>query len=174
MGHSTSIAILIVVLAWAAYRRIKRTVGYQPLSVRRLRTRIIILAVIGALPLVAGVLHPFLYAAFAMGAAAGAALSLVAAHYLVFERREGKLFYRTHVWVEIVVLVLFFGRIVYRLAEVLRHPPGSASAGAQPFGTLNDPLSAGALAFFLAYYIAFAWNLLVRSRRLQAPPEDKD
>lgn len=161
MDHLISLGLLILLPAWLVYRRIHRTIGFQKLLRRRLVVRIWIMAIIGALVVGAGVVHPLAYLGDAAGLVAGGLLAYAAVRYLTFEQRDGDWYYRTHVWVESVVLVLFLGRLVYRIVQSIqegRHQQGAAQ--------MADPLTSGALVMFVCYYIVFAVVLLRREWKL--------
>lgn len=165
MNHLITIALPIVLLAWVVYRRIRRTIGFQKLVRRRLLVRVWIMAIIAALIIGIGALHPVVYLGDAAGLLAGALLAYAAARYLSFDERDGDWYYRTHVWVESTVLVLFLGRLAFRLVQSIQegqHRQGVAQ--------MEDPLTAGALAMFVCYYIVFAVVLLRREKKLVPRP----
>lgn len=162
--HIISLAVLAVVFVWVIYLRVKRTIGFQRFERRRIYTRTGIFGTIGALVLASGFLHPILYAGDAAGLVAGAALALLAIRFLVFERRDEAWYYRTHVWIESVVLVLFLARLVLRVWEVMQN------GGRQNAVQAEDPFTAGAISLFVGYYIAFHIGLLRKERALGAPP----
>lgn len=161
MNHQITIVVPILLLAWVVYRRIRRTIGFQRFVRKRLLVRIWIMGIIAALVVGLGVLHPAVYLGDAAGALAGGLLAYAAARYLSFERRDGEWYYRTHAWVETVVLVLFIGRIAYRLVQSIQ-----AGQHHQGVTRMEDPLTAGALMMFVCYYIIFAVVLLRREKKL--------
>lgn len=163
MNHLTTLVLPVLALAWVVYIRIRRTIGYQPLAVRRLRTRIVIMAVVGVLVIAAGLVHPISFAGDAGGLLAGSALALLAVRYLTFERREERWYYRTHVWIETLVLVLFLGRLLYRLFQTLH--TGNASEGGA--AEMEDPVTAGALFLFVCYYLLLSVALLRKHKSLE-------
>lgn len=125
-----------------------------------------ILAVIGVLVIGIGVLHPIAYAGDAAGIVAGGLLAYAALRYLNFENRDGVVYYRTHVWVESVVLVLFLGRLAYRFIEAATAGKGSTNGLSQ----LENPVNAGALLLFACYYIAFSMVLIRRVGQIDPAP----
>lgn len=52
----------------------------------------------------------------------GAGLGLTAIRHTRFEHRADGWYYRTHLWIEIAVLVLFLSRIIYRVAFIALSP----------------------------------------------------
>lgn len=161
--HIVSFALMAVIFVSIIYRRIRRTIGFQHFARRGVRTRIAVIGVLGALLLAAGIVHPIAYTGDAAGIVAGAVLAVVAIRFLVFERREGELYYRTNVWIESLVLVLFLARLILRFWEVAQ------TGGRQNPAQTEDPLTAGAIFTFVSYYIVFAIGLLRRERKLEAP-----
>jgi len=165
-NHIITLAVMAVVIVWVVYRRVQRSIGFQRFVKRRIYARIAIIAVIGALMLASGVVHPIAYVGDAAGLLVGTALALVAVRYLVFEKRESDWYYRTHVWIESVVLVLFLARLVLRVWEVMQN------GGRQNAAQAEDPVTAGAIFMFVGYYIAFAIGLLRKERALEPPDGD--
>lgn len=166
MDHLAALVVPIALVAWLVYRRIRRTIGFQHYSKRRLLVRTIILAVIGALVLALGVFHPIAFAGDAGGIAAGALLAYAAARYLAFENRDGEWYYRTHVWVETIVLVLFLGRFAYRIINSVA--TGGQAAGGNSLARMEDPITSGALLMFVCYYVLFAAVLIRKEKELSA------
>ena len=162
MNHLISIALPLVLLAWVVYRRVQRTVGFQKLAPRRLRVRIGITSGIALLVLGVGYLHPIAYVGDAVGMLAGAGLALLAIQFLVFEQRDGTWYYRTHVWVESIVIVLFLARLGFRAWEMTR-----SGGGHQSVARLEDPFTSGAVLMFICYYLLFAIALLFKGRNLE-------
>ncbi|HUX19792.1 MAG TPA: hypothetical protein VMW69_01045 [Spirochaetia bacterium] len=171
MSHLAAYVVPIVLVAWVVYRRIRRTVGFQRFVKSRLLARSIVLGIIGALVVGAGYLRPIAFAGDAVGILAGALLAFAAIRNITFERREGDWYYRTHVWVESVVLVLFVGRLAYRIIESVA--AGRHASGTNNLSQLEDPLTAGALLMFVCYYVAFAIALIQREKKLPPPASDE-
>lgn len=164
MNHPATLVVPIAIVVWIVYRRIKRTIGFQHYSKRRLLVRTIILSVIGALVIALGIFHPIAFAGDAAGMAAGALLAYAAIRYLTFENREGEWYYRTHVWVETVVLVLFLGRMAYRIIESVA--TSGHSGRNNSLAHIEDPITAGALLMFVCYYILVATVLIQKEKKL--------
>jgi TRAP-type mannitol/chloroaromatic compound transport system permease large subunit len=163
--HATGqFLIPVALMLLIVYRRVKRTIGFQPYRPRRLTVRIAIFAVIGVLLLGAGFVHPILYLADAAGLVCGGVLAYFAIRHSKFEFRGGELHYRTHIWIETIVVALFIGRIAYRLLFVFTAGQQAAS-GDQMQQYTRDPWTA--LIFFLivAYYIGFYLHVLKEGRR---------
>ena len=162
MNHLLTYLIPFLLVAYVVYRRVQRTIGFQPLRPRLLIVRICILSVVGLVALGFGALHPIAYIGDGAGIVAGCLLGYAAVRFLSFERREGAWYYRTHIWVEAAVLVLFLGRLVFDIVVGI-HQGRSRNSAAQ----FEDPLTAGVLLMFVCYYALFGAVLLHRERELR-------
>lgn len=163
-NHIMTLAVMALLVVWVVYRRIRRTIGFQRFVKHRVYVQISLISIVGVLLLASGIVHPITYAGDVAGLVAGAGLALVALRNLVFEKRENDWYYRTHVWIESAVLVLFLARLILRVWEVMQH------GGRQSASQAEDPLTAGAVFLFVSYYIAFAIGLLRRERSLGKAP----
>ena len=63
-------------------------------------------------------LHPLSYFYDLIGIALGLILTVYALKHVSIENRGGVLYFRTHLWVELIVLFLFLYRFLYRIAEI--------------------------------------------------------
>lgn len=159
LGQFAVPALLIV---FVLYRRIKRSVGYQKFTPRRMRFRMAVLGIIGILLLVAGYMHPILYLADAAGIACGITLAYFAVRHCTFEWRDQDLYYRTHIWIEMLVLALFSGRIAFRFIFMFS-PEGQAMLANDPAQMqqyTRDPWTAFVFFIIVAYYIWYFRFLL--------------
>ncbi|MBP1990887.1 DUF1453 family protein [Paenibacillus eucommiae] len=157
-----------LLIGFIVYRRTKRSIGFQKLSRRRLLFRTLFFGILGLLILALGILHPIYFVADGIGLAAGAALGFVAIRHTRFEKREQGWYYRTHLWIEVTVLVLFLGRIAYRLIFLLGSTePGSINM-ADPSQFTKDPLTAGVFFVIVSYYVLYFCYLLREEVKLKA------
>ncbi|MCC3373032.1 CcdC protein domain-containing protein [Cohnella sp. REN36] len=153
LGQALIPSALILLLM---YRRIRRTVGFQPYRPRRLRVRIGIFSAIGLLLLSLGFVHPVVLAADALGIACGGILAWFAVRHSRFETRNGELHYRTHIVIESIVIALLIGRLAYRFLFLASGFDAAASndpAQAQQFA--RDPWTAGIFFVMVAYYVGY-------------------
>jgi hypothetical protein len=172
MQHIGATAGLTVFIAFMLYRRFKRTIGFQKLKRSRLIFRSVLFGLLGGLFLYMGTLHPISFLADAAGLVGGVILSYYAIKHLRFEKRVDGWYYRTHLWIEVGVLVLFLSRIVYRLLSVYMQSSGTyPAAGADPMQNMEkDPLTAGIFFLIISYYIRYFIFLLRKEKQLD-PPE---
>jgi Protein of unknown function (DUF1453). len=156
MDQLSSYIIPLLVILFVMYRRFKRTVGFQPFKPGRLKVRIGIFSVIGILLLATGFPHPAIYLSDALGIACGAVIAYYAIKHSRFELRDETLFYRTHVGIETLVVLLFIGRIAFRIIEMIGNggtTPMDQTAQMQQY--TNDPITAVIFFLLVAYYIGY-------------------
>ncbi len=103
-----SFAILIVALILA--RRIQRATQFQKYNQTVMIIRIILFGFIALGFLFYSLFDPLILLWDVIGIAGGLALAYVATNHAKFEKRENGLYFKTHVWVEITVIVLFIAR----------------------------------------------------------------
>src|SRR5579875_3033168 len=119
MPHSASIVIIVILIAFSIYRRVRRAVTFQPLTKSRFTVRMVLLCVVGVMYLIGVVLlHPWHLLYVLAGIVIGGILAYFAIRTTVFEKRGEKWFYRPNQWIGIVLIVLFLGRFVYRIFEI--------------------------------------------------------
>ncbi|SFD67227.1 Protein of unknown function [Paenibacillus catalpae] len=167
MEQISSYIIPLLVILFVVYRRLKRSVGFQPFRPGRLKMRIGIFSVIGILLLVTGFPHPAIYVSDALGIACGAVIAYYAIKHSRFEHRDDTLFYRTHIGIETLVVLLFIGRIAFRVIEMFGNGGTAAVAlnneTAQMQQYTNDPLTAATFFLLVAYYIGYYSFILRKS-----------
>src|SRR5579864_8184096 len=95
--------VMSLFLGWAIYRRARRLIGRQPVQVGRLRLRIGIFTVLGALGHVASLRDPVLLAAVAGGLLGGGALGAFGVQQTQFEATPQGSFYTPHTYVGLFV-----------------------------------------------------------------------
>lgn len=137
------------------YKKIKRSIGYQPLKPRWLFTRMILFSLFAFGLSIFSVIHPFLYGYLIFGILGGWLLVVFAKKNISFEKRRGKIYFRTHIWVEIILLTLFLSRFLYRVTELYLTSPDLNSLGSYSQSIGTDPLTIGVFFLIAVYYIGF-------------------
>jgi hypothetical protein len=148
-------------VGFVVYRRIRRSIGFQKFSPGRLKFGIALFTLLGGMLLVQSGLRSLPLAASLAGAAIGAALAFYAVRHVVHELRDDGLFVKTHIIIESSVLLLFLGRLGYRIMQVT-----SAGRGGMPAG--GDPATLLLLFIVVAYYWGYNGWLLRNGQRLAA------
>ena len=177
MDHVQSMAIIIFVIGFAIYRRIRRTVGSQPLKIKRLRVRIIIFLVIGLIFLVSGVMHPISLISDLVGCVIGAVLAYYGAGLTRYEQRDNTWYFQPNPWIGGVVVVLFLGRFLYRFYEMysLGLLNGTGSTSESSLHQMNmlsgTSWTSGLLLIMFAYYIVYFILLMRKEKELNGSIE---
>jgi uncharacterized protein YacL len=175
MEHMGSTLLIMVIVAFAIYRRVKRTVGYQKLSRSRLIFRTVMFGLLGCVFLYVGMLHPINLVADGVGLVAGLVLAYYAIKHIRFEKREDAWYYRTTLWVEITVIVLLLGRIAYKLLSMYLYNPAAFESGAASSleSYTKDPLTVGIFFVLISFYIRYFTYLLGKHKELEPEPLGK-
>ena len=177
--HSKLIIPVLVValLAWRIYIRMRRTFGRQRVEPRRLRVRITLLGVIGALLLVAAGHDAWSLGGICAGAAGGALLALLGLRHTRFEATTEGRFYTPHTYIGLAVTAAFFGRLIYDLLQFSHDAPAlsalpGAGPGPNPYNPVTLALSGAFIAYYLAYYLGVLRCSLQAARDAPVvPPE---
>ncbi len=159
-NHFTPV-LIIGVLLWSVYRRIRRNFGRQPL--RPVREGILV-TVFGALALVmtfAALLQEVL-PAYLCGALAGAVLGAIGLRLAKIETTPTGNFYIPNKFLGTGVTLLVTLRIAYQL-YLRSATPEAAITPAQ------NALTTGLFGVLAFYYIVFFTGLLLRCRKLPGP-----
>src|ERR1700722_20007063 len=107
--------IIVALIAFVAFRRIKRSIGFQKFSETSLIIRMVIFGLVALLILFGAIINPMSLVYDGIGIVAGVVLAYIATNHAKFEKRENGLYFKTHIWVEITIIVLFMARLGYRL-----------------------------------------------------------
>lgn len=168
--HYIPILIIILAVLVGMYRRVRRTVGFQPLVRRRLITRVVIFSIVALLILVAGVAHPLSYVSDVVGLAIGGIIAYVSARTTKFEMRNNRWGYLQHMWIGIGLIVLLLGRLALRFFEISQEVGRAHQAATQnkmAAQSLSDPWTSGIIMLLVAYYIGYFFFLLRKARELE-------
>ena len=166
-----ALVLLSAFVAWAIYRRIRRNIGRQPVTARRMQARVVILALVLLLFGSHAVHSPELAGALLAGLAAGAALGLLGLRHTKFESTPEGNFYTPHTYIGVTVSALLIARIVYRL--VATYPAGFAAAQANgdPFASYRSPLTNAIFGVVVGYYVLYYVGILMKSRDARVPAD---
>jgi hypothetical protein len=157
--------IMIPLIIWRMYSRIRRSIGRQTLSKRRPWFTIVIFPLFVAMLAVAtrGEFAPF--SALAVGAMGGVLLGMYGLSKTKFEATPQGLFYTPNAHIGIALSVLFVGRVIYRIIFAYSLDP-SAQPGGPNFG--NNPLTLGIFGLLAGYYVTYAIGLIRWRKRVEA------
>lgn len=163
--------LLVAVVLLLMYRRVRRSFGRQVVNTARLSLRAGVLCLLGVM--LASVIwrQSLLVEALGAGILAGALLGLLGLRYTRFEATEQGRFYTPHTYIGVLVLALFVGRLVYRLAVQSILAPGHYGPGANPLAIYEqNPLTLTIIGLPIGYYALYNFGVLRKSRTLAQSP----
>ena len=156
-------AIIIPFIAWRVYRRVQRNIGRQRFQPTRLTVRIVIFSVISVLIGLATLAYPLSLAGLGGGLLLGVPLALAGLHLTRFETTPDGKFYTPNTAIGVAVIVLFAGRITYRMMVLFVSPP----ADQPPPALFQSPLTLVLFGVTAGYYIAYNAGVLIRGKKLE-------
>ena len=156
VATTVAVALLVPLVAWRVYSRIRRMVGRQRLSKWRARITLTIFPLVCLMLAVGVIAHPERLAVFFVALASGGALSVHGLRKTRFEATPGMLYYTPNAHLGIALSLLFLGRVVYRAFEVYSMP--AATATGEQFA--RSPLTLAVFGLLAGYYIGYAVGLV--------------
>jgi len=155
--HLLIVVLVVALVGWRVYSRIRRMIGRQRLSTVRPWLTIVLFPLIVALVLAGSLLHPLTAAAVAGGAVAGIALGLLGTRLTRFEATPAGLFYTPNAHLGIALSLLLVLRLGYRFV-VLQLDGGRFDPQAMQLGA--SPLTMALFGLLAGYYVTYAIGLL--------------
>ncbi len=167
--HLTQYLVMLPVLAWLVWRRVRRQFGRQPIQRKRMIFRIVLFSVIGAALALSGFQRIELAEGLIGGVMIGAALGLLGLRLTRFEVDPVKGdCYVPNPWIGALLTVLLLARLGWRLLVLLPQMQGiPAATAASPAGQNLSPLTMLVIGLLVGYYIAYFSGLLIHHRRFQ-------
>jgi hypothetical protein len=170
--------LIVALLLFAVYRRIRRNVGRQPLRPTRLLVRLMLLGVAGVGLLSSGLHDDALVVSSALGIAVGITLAIYALRHTRIETADDNLFYIGHPLIGLGISVLLVGRVVYRMGLIypairqsgMPHSEGLGGPGALA-QSLSNPATIGIAGLTIAYYLVYYAGLVAKGRKAIAGQE---
>ncbi|MBM7650962.1 CcdC protein domain-containing protein [Neobacillus cucumis] len=171
--HLYSIVIIIAIVIFAIYRRVRRNIGWQELHSRKLIIRTCILFIIGLVFLSVGLMHPISLISDVVGILLGILLAYYGAGLTIFEKREKNLYYRPNIWIGSTVTIIFLARLIYRFYGMYTSgiltttvSPEQVNGYQNISAAVGSSWSAGLLLIMFAYYIFYYLILLRKKKQL--------
>jgi len=150
-----------VFILFAIYRRMRRNIGRQPVQPARMRSRMIILSIVGALITFGALRDMNLLGAMLAGIAGGAALGWFGLQHTKFEKTEKGDFYTPHTYIGLVVSLLLLGRIAYRFIIIYPSLHAAAQADQNPLAAFQrSPLTLAIFGVLVGYYVFYYAGVL--------------
>jgi hypothetical protein len=175
--HSYTIIVIIALILFSIFRRVRRNIGWQKLKKGNLVFRTILFFIIGMVFLAEGIYHPISLISDVVGILLGIILAYYGVTLTSFEKREGLLFYRPNIWIGSLVTVLFLGRLVYRFYDLftsgalggLQQGP---TKGLQNMGyAFGNSWTAGLILIMFGYYSIYYALLLKKQKQFSGEIE---
>jgi membrane protein CcdC involved in cytochrome C biogenesis len=157
-------AVLIPLIAWRLYRRIRRLVVRQKSRAWRHWVAAVFFPALLVLLATAALSNPLALAALVAGMVTGVVLSVWGLRLTRFEMTPEGIFYTPNAHIGIALSLLLVARIAYRLVEI-GMAQGLGQAGAQDFA--RSPLTLVIFGTLASYYAGYAVGVLRRRRELQ-------
>jgi len=167
--HLAPLAIMIPLMAFAIWRRVRSQFGRQPIRRGRMVARIAIFVVIGVLVSLTGLRDPRLLEGLLCGAVIGAVLGLVGLRLTRFERKvDGSDGYIPNPWIGGLLTVLLVARLAWRFVVLMPQLGSTQAAAATHSPAIGDsPLTLLVFGLLIGYYVAYFSGLLVHHRRFE-------
>jgi hypothetical protein len=172
--HQPLVAYIVFggLMVWGIYRRVRRSIGRQPLRQGRSIFRLVILCLASVPIILVGILlNPLILAGFGGGLVAGALLGLLGLKLTRFETTDEGHFYIPDTRIGVALSALLVGRVIYRmivLQGIMQAPGHHPPAGQSALTYLIVGLTFG-------YYIVYSIGLIIHAhdrikKQNAAPP----
>ncbi len=161
-----TLIILVPLILWRVYARIRRMVGRQRLSKVRPWITLIVFPPIVAMLALAALHRPERLIVLVVGLAIGAGLAVYGLKRTKFEVAPQGMFYTPNAHLGIALSLLFVARILYRFVEIYALNP-TAPRDMREFG--SSALTLAVFGLLAGYYIGYAvglihWRLSLRGQ----------
>ena len=156
-SHLITVLLVVALVVWRLYARIRRTIGRQRLTKARPWITVVVFPLIAVLLLATSFVHPMVGAALVGGAVVGIALGLLGTRLTKFEATPAGLFYTPNAHLGIALSLLLVLRLGYRFVT-LQAIGGNVDPHAMQVG--SSPLTMGLFGMLAGYYVTYAIGLL--------------
>jgi hypothetical protein len=149
------------------YRRVRRNIGRQQVTPKRMQFRMGILIVIGALFAFAAARDLNLLGGLLAGVAGGAALGWFGLRHTKFEMTDKGAFYTPHTYIGLAVSVLLIGRLAYRFIVVYPSMQAASQDDQNPLAAFQkSPLTLAIFGVLIGYYVFYYFGVLQKAKAL--------
>lgn len=157
-------ALIIPLVVWRVYTRVKRNIGRQPFRPKRTIASTIIFSVVILLIGIAAAKHPPALAALGGGLLAGIPLALFGLRLTKFESLPSGKFYTPNTYLALALTLFLVGRMAFRMSALIAAPQHGSIPLQHPF---QSPLTSLMFGLLAGYYITLNIGVL---KRMQALP----
>lgn len=157
--------LIVALLVWSIYRRMRRSFGRQRVRDGLLWLRIGILTLAAALIATQIARDTDLLGILLAGIAAGAVLGYFGLKHTKFEVTPVGRFYTPHTYIGLAVTALFLGRLLYRFLGMY-NGLGLPAATGPDIATIyrHSPFTLAVIGALLGYYLLYYAGVLQRTR----------
>jgi hypothetical protein len=158
-GNVIPFLVVIPLVIWRLYARIRRSVGRQTLSRRRPWFTIVLFPTLIVLLSFGAWSHhrPVLFAAMLGGIVGGVVLGFYGNRHTKFEATPQGLFYTPNAHIGVALSLLFVGRVIYRLVVLYSM---NLYAPQSPNDFAASPLTLAIFGLLAGYYVTYAIGLV--------------
>ena len=160
-------ALIVILIAWRLYVRIKRMVGRQKSRVWRHWIAAILFPLLAVMVGLPALLHPMAIGALALGLAVGVGLAIFGLRTTKFETTPIAYYYTPNTHLGVGLSLLMVARIAYRVYEVNSMTLAERSSHMQDFA--RSPLTLAIFGTLAAYYTTYAIGILLWRSRTPLP-----
>ncbi len=161
----------VAVVAFAIYRRVRRTIGRQRFEPKRMQVRMVFLSIVGVGVLIYSGRNFELAGALIAGAVGGAAVGYFGLRHTKFETtREGQ-FYTPHTYIGLFISALFLGRLAYRFITLYPTMAAAHRGNEDPMAFQKSPLTLAIFGVVIGYYVAYYAGVIKVGRKLMVATE---
>jgi len=165
--------VMGALVLFALYRRVRRNIGRQPITPKRMQFRIGVLAVVGIMFAITASRDLNLLGGLLAGVAGGAALGAFALRHTKFEVTDKGTFYTPHMYIGLAVSALLIGRLAYRFIVVYPSMQAAQQADQNPLAAFQkSPLTLAIFGVLIGYYVFYYIGVLKKAKTL--PPHEGD
>lgn len=153
--------VMLPLIAWRLYARVRRMVGRQKSSAPRHWFTVVFFPLLLLLLGTTAALHDdglLSVAGMVAGLACGVGLALYGLKLTRFEATQEGFFYTPNAHIGIALSALFIGRMLYRFGVMYMAGMPTGHAPAQQF--VNSPLTLAIFGMLAGYYVAYALGVL--------------
>lgn len=161
MQQMVFVIIIISFILFRIYRRTRSIVGFQKFVKWRMLTRITLMTIVGVIFLVTEFSNPVMYIFDAIGILLGGILAYYAIRTSSFEWRKDDWFYSRNRHIGMFFLVLFVGRIAFKVYQIIK---GTFVQPVQLANYFRDPSTTVMLFMLIIYYLVY-YTFLIRTER---------
>jgi len=161
MTTNATLAIMLPLLGWSFYRRIKRNISRQRLRLSRVILSLVIFSVLLLAFTAQAVPQPKLLAGILGGLATGIPLAFLGLKLTRFDFSESGHYYTPNLYLGMSLSLILVGRIIYRVLVLSARLP---SIGNPPPHFMQSALTLYLFSLTAGYYLTYYVGVLLRRR----------